>query len=80
MCKNCLCQREEHDIKVDANQDAGVSVGKLLFSPTVDTLKKTGSGSLKLPPGVEFVPSPLYVLSGHIKGVESVVVRLFSFM
>jgi len=61
VCKNCLCQREEHDIKVYSKGDTGTSVGKLLFSPSVDTLKKIGSSNLRLPPGVEFVSSPSYV-------------------
>ncbi len=60
VCKNCLCQREEHDIRGDdkTKEDAGASVGKLLFSPTVDTLKRNNYGGLKAPLGHEVVPSP----------------------
>ena len=58
MCKNRVCQREEHDMREDAEEEgAGVHVGKLLFSPTVDTLKRnTGSKKIQWPAGNEMAP------------------------
>ena len=38
VCKDCLCPREDHDIREDAGGLPGrVSVGKILFSPDVET-------------------------------------------
>ena len=47
VCKNCLCPREEHDVKEDNKE--GLQVGKLLFAPTA-SLAKGGS--------IEVAPSP----------------------
>ena len=45
ICKNCLCAREEHDVRKDSkDDDQGVHVGKILFSPTADTLNRRVSG------------------------------------
>lgn len=43
-------------------RDTGAQVGKLLFSPAVDTLRRnTGQGGgLKVPLGHEMAPSPRY--------------------
>lgn len=38
ICKNCLCAREEHDVLHEEHSEEGLSVGKLLFSPSADTL------------------------------------------
>ena len=45
VCKNCLCPREDHDITEDtAGGLAGrVSVGKILFSPDVETMTRRNS-------------------------------------
>ena len=47
VCKNCLCPREEHDIKEDDNA-VGIGVGKLLFAPNAEVTKG----------GLEVSPSP----------------------
>ena len=57
VCKNCLCQREEHDIREDKEEDTGVHVGKLLFSPTVETLRRPTSAKNLFS---EVTPSPRY--------------------
>jgi len=45
VCKNCLCAREEHDIQGASKDDTqGVAVGKLLFSPSADTLTRRVAG------------------------------------
>ena len=52
ICKNCLCAREEHDVRKDSkDDDQGVQVGKLLFSPTADTLNRRvgGEGTSRSP-------------------------------
>ena len=52
ICKNCLCAREEHDVRKDSkDDDQGVQVGKFLFSPTADTLNRRvgGEGTSRSP-------------------------------
>ena len=38
ICKNCLCPREEHDIREETESEMAIPVGKILFSPSADTL------------------------------------------
>ena len=53
VCKNCLCPREEHDVKEEIEGLPGrISVGKILFSPDVETMTRKNSDM----PG-----SPMYV-------------------
>lgn len=40
ICKNCLCPREEHEISEEPESKIAIPVGKLLFSPTADTLAR----------------------------------------
>ena len=49
VCKNCLCPREEHDIREERDNSGRVSVGKILFSPDVDTLTRRSSEGLGSP-------------------------------
>ena len=45
VCKNCLCPREEHDIGEEREASGRISVGKILFSPDVDTMtRRTSEG------------------------------------
>ncbi len=46
ICKNCLCPREEHDINEDTSKTElqETHVGKILFSPSADTLTRKVSG------------------------------------
>ncbi|XP_064398428.1 testin-like isoform X2 [Halichondria panicea] len=46
ICKNCLCPREEHDINEDTSKTElqETQVGKILFSPSADTLTRKVSG------------------------------------
>ena len=38
VCKNCLCPREEHDVRHP--EERQTMVGKILFSPDADTYQK----------------------------------------
>ena len=58
VCKNCLCQREEHDIRDDSKEDTGAHVGKLLFSPSVDTFMKNSTGAIRMTMAHEISLSP----------------------
>ena len=40
ICKNCLCPREEHEISEEPESKIAIPVGKLLFSPSADTLAR----------------------------------------
>ncbi|CAI8056185.1 Prickle planar cell polarity protein 3 [Geodia barretti] len=63
VCKDCLCPREDHDIREDAGGLPGrVSVGKILFSPDVETTTRRSGDA----PG-----SPKRPLSGRSASGES---------
>ena len=63
ICKNCLCPREEHDINEDTSKAElqETHVGKILFSPTADTLTRKISGDIGGARSPKSVSSPLYL-------------------
>ena len=40
ICQNCLCPREEHDIREEPEGNNAIPVGKLLFAASADTLTR----------------------------------------